>query len=94
MKRRHRMWGSIQLCRGDEARTDTIKKHFRSHCGSSEKFIQSYFSGSESGEHQYAGEFRDKQNWIGPSGSLLKDALFVSPPDAISCASRDRPCTV
>jgi Fic family protein len=27
----------------------------------------------------YAGEFRDKQNWIGPPGSLLKNALFVPP---------------
>lgn len=27
----------------------------------------------------YAGEFRDKQNWIGSPGSLLKDALFVPP---------------
>jgi Fic family protein len=27
----------------------------------------------------YAGEFRDKQNWIGPPGSLLKEALFVPP---------------
>jgi Fic family protein len=27
-----------------------------------------------------AGEFRDKQNWIGPAGSLLKDAVFVPPP--------------
>jgi Fic family protein len=26
-----------------------------------------------------AGEFRDKQNWIGPAGSLLKDAIFVPP---------------
>jgi len=26
------------------------------------------------------GEFRDKQNWIGPAGSLLKDAVFVPPP--------------
>lgn len=27
-----------------------------------------------------AGEFRIQQNWIGPEGSLLKDALFVPPP--------------
>lgn len=27
-----------------------------------------------------AGEFRGSQNWIGPAGSLLKDALFVPPP--------------
>ncbi len=27
----------------------------------------------------YAGEFRDRQNWIGPPGSLLKDALFIPP---------------
>lgn len=27
-----------------------------------------------------AGEFRSKQNWIGPQGSLLRDATFVSPP--------------
>lgn len=27
-----------------------------------------------------AGEFRRTQNWIGPAGSLLKDALFVPPP--------------
>jgi Fic family protein len=26
-----------------------------------------------------AGEFRDKQNWIGPGGSLLKDAVYVPP---------------
>jgi Fic family protein len=26
-----------------------------------------------------AGEFREKQNWIGPAGSLLKDATFVPP---------------
>ena len=26
-----------------------------------------------------AGEFRDKQNWIGPAGSLLKNAIFVPP---------------
>lgn len=26
-----------------------------------------------------AGEFRNKQNWIGPAGSLLKDARFVPP---------------
>ena len=26
-----------------------------------------------------AGYFRDKQNWIGPVGSLLKDAIFVPP---------------
>ncbi|HME10449.1 MAG TPA: Fic family protein [Bryobacteraceae bacterium] len=30
-----------------------------------------------------AGEFRDKQNWIGPAGSLLMDAVYVppAPPD-------------
>jgi len=27
-----------------------------------------------------AGQFRDKQNWIGPAGCLLKDAVFVPPP--------------
>jgi Fic family protein len=27
-----------------------------------------------------AGEFRSSQNWIGPAGSLLKDAVFVPPP--------------
>ena len=27
-----------------------------------------------------AGEFRRTQNWIGPTGSLLKDAVFVPPP--------------
>jgi Fic family protein len=27
-----------------------------------------------------AGEFRRTQNWIGPAGSLLKDAVFVPPP--------------
>jgi Fic family protein len=27
-----------------------------------------------------AGEFRTSQNWIGPAGCLLKDALFVPPP--------------
>jgi Fic family protein len=26
-----------------------------------------------------AGEFRDKQNWIGPAGCLLKDATYVPP---------------
>jgi Fic family protein len=26
-----------------------------------------------------AGEFRNTQNWIGPAGSLLKDAIFVPP---------------
>jgi Fic family protein len=30
------------------------------------------------GQH-YAGEFRDTQNWIGPPGASLKDALFVPP---------------
>lgn len=28
---------------------------------------------------RYAGEFRTTQNWIGPPGVLLKDALFVPP---------------
>src|SRR5207248_1342279 len=26
------------------------------------------------------GEFRDSQNWIGPEGSKIQDALFVPPP--------------
>lgn len=32
------------------------------------------------GEHEAPGEFRRSQNWIGPPGSLLKDATFVPPP--------------
>src|ERR1700730_5245661 len=27
-----------------------------------------------------AGDFRRTQNWIGPSGSLLKDAIYIPPP--------------
>lgn len=32
------------------------------------------------GMHQRPGEVRDSQNWIGPSGCSLNDALFVPPP--------------
>jgi len=32
------------------------------------------------GERMTPGEFRRSQNWIGPSGCALKDAIFVPPP--------------
>ncbi|MFC1924750.1 Fic family protein [Chloroflexota bacterium] len=32
------------------------------------------------GESAAPGEFRRSQNWIGPTGALLKDAIFVPPP--------------
>jgi Fic family protein len=32
------------------------------------------------GMHQRPGEIRESQNWIGPSGCMLNDALFVPPP--------------
>ncbi|MBC7225726.1 MAG: Fic family protein [Thermoflexales bacterium] len=32
------------------------------------------------GEHTTPGEFRRTQNWIGPPGCTLKDAVFVPPP--------------
>ncbi len=32
------------------------------------------------GEYMTPGEFRRSQNWIGPPGCLLKDAVFVPPP--------------
>jgi Fic family protein len=32
------------------------------------------------GMHQRPGEIRESQNWIGPSGCTLNDALFVPPP--------------
>ncbi len=32
------------------------------------------------GENQTPGEFRRSQNWIGPPGSLLEDAIFIPPP--------------
>lgn len=32
------------------------------------------------GEHKNPGEFRTTQNWIGPPGCTLKDAMFVPPP--------------
>jgi cell filamentation protein, protein adenylyltransferase len=32
------------------------------------------------GERQDPGEFRRSQNWIGPPGCLLSDAIFVPPP--------------
>ncbi|MBI5582995.1 MAG: Fic family protein, partial [Deltaproteobacteria bacterium] len=32
------------------------------------------------GEHWTPGEFRRSQNWIGPSGCTLMDAIFVPPP--------------
>jgi Fic family protein len=36
--------------------------------------------GVRGGEHKTLGEFRKTQNWIGPAGCLLKDAIFVPPP--------------
>ena len=32
------------------------------------------------GQRRNPGEFRDSQNWIGPEGGGLKDAIFVPPP--------------
>jgi len=32
------------------------------------------------GEHRTPGEFRRSQNWIGPPGAMLNDAIFVPPP--------------
>ena len=32
------------------------------------------------GEHSTPGEFRQSQNWIGPPGCLLNDAIYVPPP--------------
>jgi Fic family protein len=37
-----------------------------------------------------SGEFRSKQNWIGPAGSLLKDATFVPPPPYEMRAALDK----
>jgi Fic family protein len=34
------------------------------------------------GDNQTPGEFRDRQNWIGASGSAVQDAIFVPPPTA------------
>jgi cell filamentation protein, protein adenylyltransferase len=34
------------------------------------------------GEHLTPGEFRRSQNWIGPPGCTLMDAIFVPPPEA------------
>lgn len=34
------------------------------------------------GEHLTPGEFRRSQNWIGPPGCTLMDAVFVPPPEA------------
>jgi len=32
------------------------------------------------GPHRTPGEFRTSQNWIGPEGASLKDAVFIPPP--------------
>jgi Fic family protein len=32
------------------------------------------------GEHRSPGEFRRTQNWVGPQGSTIHDALFIPPP--------------
>jgi Fic family protein len=32
------------------------------------------------GEHRTPGEFRTSQNWIGPPGSTINNALFIPPP--------------
>ncbi|MDY6990282.1 MAG: Fic family protein [Thermodesulfobacteriota bacterium] len=32
------------------------------------------------GEHRTPGEFRTTQNWVGPPGSTINDAMFVPPP--------------
>jgi len=32
------------------------------------------------GEHRTPGEFRTSQNWIGPPGSTIRNAVFVPPP--------------
>ncbi|MGI5819367.1 MAG: Fic family protein [Armatimonadota bacterium] len=32
------------------------------------------------GQHRSPGEFRDSQNWIGPEGAGIHDAVFVPPP--------------
>lgn len=34
------------------------------------------------GDHARAGEFRDRQNWIGGPGSAIQEAQFVPPPPA------------
>jgi Fic family protein len=34
------------------------------------------------GDHLTPGEFRRSQNWIGPSGCTLMDAVYVPPPEA------------
>jgi len=32
------------------------------------------------GSEKEPGEFRRQQNWIGPGGCLLKDAIYIPPP--------------
>ena len=32
------------------------------------------------GKHKYPGEYKRSQNWIGPSGCLLPEAIYVPPP--------------